>query len=61
MIFKNIETGVEWEVINQDRIDELLKSDIYEQISIEKEKIEPAKEKTEEKKPKVTAKKKETQ
>lgn len=61
MLFKNFETGVEWEVINQDRIDELLKSDIYEQISTEKEKIEPAKEKTEEKKPKVTAKKKETQ
>jgi len=61
MIFKNIETGVEWEVTNQDRIVELEKSNLYEQISTEKEKIEPAKEKAEEKKPKATTKKKETQ
>lgn len=61
MLFKNLETGVEWEVTNPDRIYELEKSNLYEQISTEKEKIEPAKEKAEEKKPKATTKKKETQ
>ena len=61
MLFRNLETGVEWEVTNQDRIVELEKSNLYEQISTEKGKIEPAKEKTEEKKPKATTKKKETQ
>lgn len=61
MLFRNLETGVQWEVTNPDRIAELEKSNIYKQISTEKAKTEPAKEKTEEKKPKATTKKKETQ
>lgn len=54
MLFKNLETGVEWEVTNPDRIAELEKSKAYEQTLIEAEK--PIEKETE--KPKT--KKKET-
>lgn len=54
MIFKNLETGVEWEVTNQDRIDELEKSNLYESVVTPEKEIE----KPAEEKPK--AKKKET-
>lgn len=38
MLFKNLETGVEWEVLNPDRIVELEKSNEYEKILTEVEK-----------------------
>ena len=52
MLFKNLETGVEWEVTNPDRIVELEKSDSYEKMLIASEK--------EAEKPKTATKKKET-
>ena len=62
MIFRNLETGVEWEVTNPDRIVELEKSNLYESVATpKKETVKPVEKETEkpmEEKPK--AKKKET-
>ena len=62
MIFRNLETGVEWEVTNPDRIVELEKSNLYESVTTsKKEAVKPVEKETEkpmEEKPK--AKKKET-
>lgn len=62
MIFRNLETGVEWEVTNPDRIVELEKSNLYESVvaTPKKETVKPVEKETEkpmEEKPK--AKKKE--
>ena len=54
MIFRNLETGVQWEVTNPDRIAELEKSNLYESVVTPEKEIE----KPAEEKPK--AKKKET-
>ena len=51
MLFKNLETGVQWEVINPDRIAELEKSNLYESVVTPKKEIEkPAEEKPKAKK-----------
>ena len=39
MLFKNLETGMVWEVSNSDKIKELLQNEKYEHMSDEKTKI----------------------
>ncbi len=48
MYFKNLITGVTWEVTNKDRIKELLVSKDYEQITKEVKQVKKAVKKKEE-------------
>lgn len=39
MLFKNLETGIVWEVLNPDKIKELIENEKYERMNDEKSKV----------------------